>query len=133
MIEPIGPFFPAEDTISRPLDLCTTKKSVVLTNNNSYDGTQLLQASTASSSSGGSNKAIWSPASSCEEENRNQLSCTACQRSFGSPTKLELHLRKVHPTSHHSVGGGSSRKERIFKVYTLNDVQLNFATCLYFL
>ena len=121
----------AEDTISRPLDLCTTKKSVVLTNNNSYDGTQLLQASTASSSS---SKAIWSPASSCEEENhRNQLNCTACQRSFGSPTKLELHLRKVHPTSHHSVGGGSSRKERIFKVYTLNDVQLNFATCLYFL
>jgi len=104
----------AEDTISRPLDLCTTKKSVVLTNNNSYDGTQLLQASTASSSSS-SSKAIWSPASSCEEENRNQLSCTACQRSFGSPTKLELHLRKVHPTSHHSVGGGSSRKERIFK------------------
>jgi len=103
-----------EDTISRPLDLCTTKKSVVLTNNNSYDGTQLLQASTASSSSG-SNKAIWSPASSCEEENRNQLSCTACQRSFGSPTKLELHLRKVHPPSHHSVSGGSSRKERIFK------------------
>ena len=116
MIEPIGPFFLAEDTISRPLDLCTTKKSVVLTNNNSYDGTQLLQASTASSSSGGSNKAIWSPASSCEEENRNQLSCTACQRSFGSPTKLELHLRKVHPPSHHSVSGGSSRKERIFKV-----------------
>ena len=107
--------FPAEDTISRPLDLCTTKKSVVLTNNNSYDGTQLLQASTASSSS----KAIWSPASSCEEENRNQLSCTACQRSFGSPTKLELHLRKVHPTSHHSVVGGSSRKERIFKVYIM--------------
>jgi len=109
-----GGIIKTEDTISRPLDLCTTKKSVVLTNNNSYDGTQLLQASTASSSS---SKAIWSPASSCEEENhRNQLNCTACQRSFGSPTKLELHLRKVHPSSHHSVvGGGSSRKERLFK------------------
>ena len=112
-------YISAEDTISRPLDLCTTKKqSVVLTNNNSYEDTQLLQASTASSS-----KAIWSPASSCEEENRNQqLCCTACHRSFSSPTKLELHLRKVHAPHHSVVVGGSSRKERVFKVFQLSSV-----------
>lgn len=112
--------------ISRPLDLCTkTKKSVVLTNNNSYEpGSQLLQAQSTALAS--SSKAIWSPASSCEEENRNQLSCAACHRSFGSPTKLELHLRKFHPASsphqhhHHSAvnvshHGSTHRKERLFK------------------
>ena len=116
------------------LDLCTkTKKSVVLTNNNSYEpGSQLLQAQSTALAS--SSKAIWSPASSCEEENRNQLSCAACHRSFGSPTKLELHLRKVHPASsphhHHSAvnvshHGSTHRKERLFKVCVLSKVTYN--------
>lgn len=83
--------------------MCTTKKqSVVLTNNNvSYKS--------------GNTKAIWSPASSCEEENRHQLSCHACQRSFASPTKLELHLKKVHPQPN-SAKPSATRKERLFKV-----------------
>ena len=116
--------------------MCTkTKKSVVLTNNNSYEpGSQLLQAQSTALAS--SSKAIWSPASSCEEENRNQLSCAACHRSFGSPTKLELHLRKVHPASsphqhhHHSAvnvshHGSTHRKERLFKVCVLSKISSN--------
>ena len=93
-----------------PLDLCTTKKSEPdVTNNNN---TTLSKAASSS-------KAIWSPASSCEEENeqKNTLHCQSCQRSFSSPTKLEVHLRKVHttPNSIHSPKH-STRKERIFKV-----------------
>ena len=71
------------------------------------------------------NKTIWSPASSCEEENEmkasgNGLACHTCQRHFGSPTKLELHYRKVHnhpaSSSEPSAASKASRKERVFKV-----------------
>ena len=88
------------------LDLCTTNKMI---NNNNK-----------------TNKTIWSPASSCEEENEmkmasgNGLACHTCQRHFGSPTKLELHYRKVHnhpaSSSEPSVASKASRKERVFKV-----------------
>lgn len=109
-----------ENPSSHPLDLCTKKDASnvkLLTNNN----TKLVSTSMAASSSA---KAIWSPASSCEEENRNQVSCTACQRTFASPTKLELHLRKFHtnstssnkPSNNHTTLSSSSRRERIFKV-----------------
>lgn len=96
-----------------PLDLCT-KKLPDLTNNNS---TKISSAASSSS------KAIWSPASSCEEENeqKNSLHCQSCQRSFSSPTKLEVHLRKVHTSATHPQlhsPKSSSRKERIFKVCT---------------
>ena len=91
-----------------PLDLCT-KKSPDLTNNN----TKIRTGAGTSSKTG-----IWSPASSCEEENeqRNTLHCQSCQRSFSSPTKLEVHLRKVHTTPNNHSPKNSSRKERIFKV-----------------
>ena len=115
----------------RPLDLCTKRPTPsLLINNNLHNSleTKLRPASRTAST-----KAIWSPASSCEEENRHQeLTCFACQRSFNSPTKLELHLRKVHsPNSSTSgilTGSGSkigttttpsvtsTRRERIFKV-----------------
>ena len=98
-----------------PLDLCTTNKMMV--NNNNKTNV----------------KTIWSPASSCEEENEmrsassgnglNPLVCHTCHRQFGSPTKLELHYRKVHHLTHQTLpsdssppGSKSSRKERIFKV-----------------
>jgi hypothetical protein len=114
-------------TEQHPLDLCTKKSpfSFLLTNNNSY--------CTSNSNKTSSSKSIWSPASSCEEENEQRslrldsptsdgLYCQTCQRQFTSPTKLEVHCRKVH---HLGGGGGGTkipspssggRKERIFKV-----------------
>ena len=104
-----------------PLDLCT-KKLPDLTNNNS---TKISSAASSSS------KAIWSPASSCEEENeqKNSLHCQSCQRSFSSPTKLEVHLRKVHTSATHPQlhsPKSSSRKERIFKVRTYYYIEHEF-------
>ena len=100
-----------------PLDLCTTNK--MMNNNNK------------------TNKAIWSPASSCEEENEMKavvggatngfgLACQTCHRQFGSPTKLEIHCRKVHhqpqalASETTTTSTKANRRERVFKV-TGND------------
>ena len=124
----LSPYSPASSTVlaspaksekldeePHPLDLCTTNKMMVNNNNKT------------------SVKTIWSPASSCEEENEMRASsgngnnqalvCHTCHRQFGSPIKLELHYRKVHHITHQTLasdssspGSKSSRKERIFKV-----------------
>jgi len=103
------------DEEPHPLDLCTTNTNKMLVNNNNKTSVKT---------------SIWSPASSCEEENEmresgngnNPLVCHTCHRQFGSPTKLELHYRKVHHITHQTLasdssspGSKSSRKERIFK------------------
>lgn len=108
-----------EESISEPhpLDLCT-KRSLMMTNNNRYPGSTKPSA-----------KGIWSPASSCEEENEQKssfsdgsLSCDTCQRRFVSPTKLEVHCRKVHPQEPSNLQQqpfkpqAPLRKERVFKV-----------------
>ena len=107
------------DEEPHPLDLCTTNTNKMLVNNNNKTSVKT---------------SIWSPASSCEEENEmresgngnNPLVCHTCHRQFGSPTKLELHYRKVHHITHQTLasdssspGSKSSRKERIFKVKLL--------------
>lgn len=131
-----------------PLDLCTKRPSSALfptspsspmTSAHSSPPFGLMMNNNVLKTTGDTHtsKSIWSPASSCEEENEqrsvvsgtpqnnnatsgsNGLACTTCQRRFMSPSKLEVHCRKVHQIQDKSVAttttSSGGRKERIFK------------------
>ncbi len=147
-------FFVTEDISSEqhPLDLCTKRSNpfgLALTNNNiasfcsQVEGMQKehqksRHSRNSNTNVNGHNKTIWSPASSCEEENEQKLtttlgllaaasrasaaaaahgmtpsgstlSCPTCQRKFLSPSKLQVHCKKVHG----SLGGPGDEDESV--------------------
>ena len=79
---------------------------------------------------------IWSPASSCEEEERQKkvqllnmaencqrsvLTCPLCHKQFGAQSKLDAHTLNVHragaaDSGQRTTGTSASKKVRTFKV-----------------